>query len=135
MITFSYTPVGGTGTTTVTLLESDRLWPARLDFGGEGELQVVGYPRAMSERVFGRGNALVPISFTAQRQHATLAAAITYLGITVPAMLGCTGILTFNLPGGGRLRSVNCGCKSAHGHNLNVRSYVDFTFIGPKPTA
>ncbi len=118
----------------MTLLESDRFWPADLNFNGEGELEVVAYPRRVSQRVFGRGNAIVPISFTATRQHASLSAALIYVGITTKGMLGCTGVLTFSLPGGGLIRSVGCGCKVANGHNRNVRTYCDFVFIGPKPT-
>jgi hypothetical protein len=135
LISFTYNPISGGAAVPLILLDSDRFWPARIDWEGDGTLQLSLPCRASSQTVFGRAQALVPIRFLATRQHATLSACLLYIARDVAAALGQIGTLTFDLPGGGRIRSVGCGLKAAPAYNTNVRSYINFTFVGPKPTA
>lgn len=131
MITFAFTPVGASATTTLTLLDSDRFWPAEMAINADGEAQVSNPVRGNARTFIGRGLRSFNLRFTATRQHANLFAAVKYVLEQVPAMNGARGTLTIGLPGGGTLRAQNCVCSGASGSYNGVRSYCDFTFAGP----
>ena len=133
MITFTYTPIGGGATVPLTLLDSDRYWPDRIDFQGQGEVQTSKPIRAANAIEFGRGNAEVSITFHATRQHATIGQALNYLK-DITGGLGNSGTLTITYPGigGASIKQAGSCLKSATGYNIGVRSYVAFGFVGPK---
>lgn len=131
MITFAFTPVGSSAKTTLTLLDSDRFWPAEMSISSSGDVQVSSPARGSGKVFFGRGLKSFELNFTATRQHANLFAAVKYVLEQVPTMNGALGLLTISMPGGGTLRAQNCVCSAASGNYNGVRSYCVFTFAGP----
>ena len=132
MITYIYTPVSG-AQKTVTLIDSDRFWPHPFSFSPTGELQATAPVRSLSGGRIGRGLVIVSLDFTAHRVFASNFLAIKHAAIDVPAMCGTTGTLIIEPPGG-RIRWLNCGCRSAPARNLGVSVMVECHFDGPQLT-
>lgn len=134
MITFAYTPTGSSASVVTTLLDSDRFWPARLEFTGAGDTDPIEPIRGIEQLQVARGLLRVQIQFMAQRQHGTLFAAIQHVSDSIQKMNGTRGTLLLQIPGGGTLRSRNCVCVSASGYNIGVATYSTFAFIGGRPS-
>jgi hypothetical protein len=116
------------------LLDSDRFWPAVWGHQSSGALQIVGFPRAPSVSLFARGNVIVPIQFTAIRIFDTIALAYDYAFKKVPAANGQKGTLLIQIPGGGSLSSVGCGCEASPCDLNGVKVETQWRFIGPRLT-
>jgi hypothetical protein len=132
LITFSYTPVNGKADT-LALLDSDRFWPAEFSHGAQGAVQSAHPIRSQNQTHFGRGNIVVPITFSCRRQFTTLGFAYEHAFIKIPALCGAKGTLTIDIPTGGRVRSVGCVCQSAPSRLEGVGVWTTFTFIGQRP--
>lgn len=102
-----------------------------MDIAAHGEVQVSVPMRALTKTFFGRGLKHFELTFPATRQHVNLFASATYCWSTLPAICGALGTLTIALPAGGTLRAVNCVCQGANARQASVRSYANFTFVGP----
>lgn len=134
MIRFTYIPLGGSGLTAVELLDDDRYWPATIGHDSSGVLQVVGDPRAASQRVLARANVIVPIRFSTMRFFASLALAYDHAFKQVPKANGQVGTLDLLIPGGGAIHSVGCGCESSPADVIGVSVRINWRFTGPLPT-
>lgn len=134
MITFFYIPVAGSGTTSLQLLDDDHFWPAQWGHSSSGLLQVVPFPRAPSQGVFARANVVVPIQFTTIRVFTSIALAYIYAFKAVPALNGQVGTLQIQIPGGGTLSSIGCGCEASPCDLNGVKVETQWRFIGPRLT-
>lgn len=134
MITFYYrTLTGSQALIPLPLLDSDRYWPADLDFDGQGVAQAVHPIDAPNAVQIARGGVEVDIIFPTVRVFNNLLAAIQYAGIAIHAAEGCNGNLVFAIPGGGQLQSRDCVLLRAKGRNRGVAAFCQFHFRGPKP--
>lgn len=130
MISYIYTPVAGGNPITALLIDSDRFWPPDLAIQASGEVQQAKPPRANSSQAIGRGNAIVPVSFTAYRQFASVFLAEKHKLFTLPALCGTSGTLVIEPPGG-RLRQINTACKTAAANSTGTLVICRLTFEGP----
>lgn len=135
MITFFYRNTSGSQVlVALPLLEHDRFWPAQIKFSGQGLVQTVNPIRASDAIQIARGNRDVVCEFPATRQHASVLAAMQYVGSEIQKIAGVQGNLLIGMPGGGQVQMLACVCLAASGHYLGVRSYCEFQFRGPRPT-
>jgi hypothetical protein len=131
-VTFTYvTQLGGSSTTPIVLSLGQRLSPLEpVQFRHSGAAQESFPARAAAKVYFGRGGASTNERFTAQQEHSSYFAAVTWSRVTLSAARGKQGTLEYQGDTGGRVRLVNCVLTEAAGRLSGNVSYVDFEFVG-----
>jgi hypothetical protein len=106
-----------------------REWAGRITYGGGPRIQTAAPVRARSARQLSRGNWQQEISFTVQREHATLAACEVYKFQHQQA-LALAGNQSLVLRGPIKATYLNAALRSVKASSIGVRSVMEYTFVG-----